>query len=42
MDAQGVRERCVAEMSQVYGGRIIWGEDLMEIPLRPDDIPHMG
>lgn len=42
MDAQGVRERCIAEMAEVYKGRIIWGEDLMEIPLHGAPVPHAG
>lgn len=32
-DRPGVRERAVAEMSRVFAGNIILGEDLMEIPL---------
>ena len=27
MDAFGVKERCLAEMNDVFDGRIIWGED---------------
>lgn len=33
IDQPGVRERIVRDMAQVYEGIIIWGEDLMEIPL---------
>lgn len=33
MDVPGVRERLLREMGQVYSGNIIWGEDLMEIPV---------
>jgi ribonuclease BN (tRNA processing enzyme) len=32
-DRPGVRERAIAEMSRVYTGHIVFGEDLMEIPL---------
>ena len=42
MDAYGVKEKCLAEMREIFKGRIIWGEDLMEIPLHADEIPHMG
>ncbi|MEM6303925.1 MAG: MBL fold metallo-hydrolase [Pseudomonadota bacterium] len=42
MDALGVRERCLAEMAEVFEGRIIWGEDRMEIPLEAAAIPHAG
>ena len=42
MDAYGVKERCLAEMREVFDGRIIWGEDLMEIPLEAREIPHAG
>jgi ribonuclease BN (tRNA processing enzyme) len=42
MDALGVKEKCLAEMREIYDGRIIWGEDLMEIPLEETDVPHAG
>lgn len=42
MDALGVREKCIAEMSEVFSGRIVWGEDLMEIPLHAEELPHAG
>jgi ribonuclease Z len=35
MDVPGVKERIINEMGEIYKGNIIWGEDLMEIPLRP-------
>jgi ribonuclease BN (tRNA processing enzyme) len=35
-DRPGVRERVIAEMSRVYGGVIVIGEDLMELSLRPE------
>ncbi len=33
MDALGIKERLTAEMAAIYDGDIIWGEDLMTIPL---------
>ena len=42
MDAQGIKERCLGEMSQIFNGRIIWGEDLMTIPLEAGSIPNAG
>ena len=33
MDVPGVRERLINEMAGGYSGNIIWGEDLMEIPV---------
>ncbi len=38
----GVRERCIAEMAEVYKGRIVWGEDMMELTLDPPDIGVTG
>ncbi len=42
MDALGVKEKCLAEMAEVYTGRIIWGEDMMEIPIKASELPHAG
>ena len=42
MDALGVKEKCLAEMRDIFQGRIIWGEDLMEIPLHATEMPHAG
>ena len=42
MDTPGVKEKCLGEMAEIYTGRIIWGEDLMEIPLKPALIPRSG
>lgn len=42
MEPPGVRERCIAEMSKVYDGRIIWGEDLMELTLALEEIGVVG
>jgi ribonuclease Z len=33
MDVPGVRERVLIEMARVYPGNLIWGEDLLEVPL---------
>ena len=33
MDAVGMQERLLREMGEIYGGNLIWGEDLMRIPL---------
>lgn len=35
IDQPGVRERVIREMAEIYSGNIIFGEDLMEIPVRP-------
>jgi len=29
----GVREKILGEISKIYSGNVIWGEDLMEIPI---------
>ena len=42
MDALGIKERCLAEMREIFDGRIIWGEDLMEISLGDEAVPHAG
>ncbi len=43
MDGPGVRERLVREMGAVYGGCIVWAEDLLKVPLRPAGSgPHRG
>jgi len=34
----GVRERCIAEMAETFKGRIVWGEDMMELTLEPPGI----
>lgn len=38
MEPPGIREKCIAEMAQIYSGTIIWGADLMEITLGEQDI----
>ena len=35
MDVPGIPERIVKEISEIYDGSIIWGQDLMEIPIGP-------
>jgi len=42
LDALGVKEKCLGEMREVFDGRIIWGKDLMEIPLDDTEVPHAG
>ena len=38
IDAPGLREKIIAEMSAIYGGTIIWGEDRMQIPIKQDQL----
>jgi len=33
IDQPGIREQLLREMFQIFDGDIIWGEDLMEIPV---------
>ncbi|MCA9860947.1 MAG: MBL fold metallo-hydrolase [Thermomicrobiales bacterium] len=33
IDQPGIRERIIREMAEIFDGDIIWGEDLMEIPM---------
>ena len=33
MDSVGMHEKLLREMGEVYGGNIIWGEDLMAVPV---------
>ena len=35
IDRPGIREQLIREIASVYSGRIIWAEDLMEIPMPP-------
>ena len=43
MDVPGIREKLIIEMAAVYKGNIIWGEDLMDIPLSaPKAAEHIG
>lgn len=34
LDVPGVKERLISEMKSIYDGNLIWGEDLMEVPLK--------
>ena len=33
MDVPGVRERLIKEMAEIFEGNIVWGEDLMRVPV---------
>ncbi|MEM8975153.1 MAG: MBL fold metallo-hydrolase [Pseudomonadota bacterium] len=35
IDQVRVREQIIREMSEIYDGHIIWGEDLMDVPITP-------
>ena len=35
-DQPGIREKVIAEMSRVYDGVIVIGEDLMQLSLKPE------
>jgi ribonuclease BN (tRNA processing enzyme) len=35
LDLPGIRERVVAEMAQIFKGNILFGSDLLEIPIKP-------
>ncbi|SRR6056297_3465312 len=35
IDHPGLREQIIAEMSKTYAGTIVWGEDLLEVPIKP-------
>jgi ribonuclease Z len=41
IDQPGVRERLVREMADIYAGNIIFGEDLMEIPLKGPQVAKL-
>ena len=34
IDQPGIRERIIKEITEVFDGNVIWGEDLMEIPVK--------
>ena len=34
IDQPGVREKVVREMAAIYPGNIVFGEDLLEVPVR--------
>ena len=38
-----MRERLIAEMAEVFDGNIVWGEDLMHVPVGdPEAERHTG
>lgn len=41
IDRPGIRERIIAEMSDIFRGTIIWGEDLLEVPLDGAELAKM-
>lgn len=41
IDQPGVREDILKQMSRIYDGPIIWGEDLMEIPVKGPKLGKM-
>lgn len=41
IDQPGVREQLLREMMQIFDGHIIWGEDLMEIPIEGPQMAKM-
>ena len=43
MDVPGVRERLIGEMAAIFKGNIVWGEDLMHVPVDdPQAERHTG
>lgn len=40
-DKPGLRERVVAEMAEVFRGAILFGEDLMGVPVSPPDLAQL-
>jgi ribonuclease Z len=36
LDLPGVRERVIGEMAQIFKGQILFGNDLLEIPISPN------
>lgn len=41
IDQPGVREHILREISKIYDGHIVWGEDRMEIPVKGPKMFHM-
>lgn len=41
IDQPGIREKIIREMGAIYDGTIIWGEDLMQIPLAGANLAKM-
>jgi len=42
IDQPGVRERIVHEIQQEFGGRVVWGEDLMQLTLAGSSLAGIG
>ncbi len=42
IDAHGIREKCLGEMAEIFKGRIVWGEDLMQLGLQTEDLTGAG
>jgi hypothetical protein len=40
LDPPAVREQAMAEIRQVFGGTVVWGEDLMRLEVAPGG--HVG
>lgn len=41
IDQPGVRERIIQEIGTIFDGNVIWGEDLMEIPIQGPALAKM-
>lgn len=41
IDQPGIRERIIGEMSQIFEGTIIWGEDLLQVPMTRPELAKM-
>jgi ribonuclease BN (tRNA processing enzyme) len=41
IDQAGVRERIIREIGREFDGAVVWGEDLMQIPVRGPDLARM-
>jgi ribonuclease Z len=42
IDQPGVREKIIHEIQQEFEGKVIWGEDLMQLTLPGPDLPDSG
>jgi ribonuclease BN (tRNA processing enzyme) len=41
IDQPGIRERIIKEITEIFDGNVIWGEDLMEIPAKGPALHRM-
>ena len=41
IDQPGIRERIIKEITEIFDGNVIWGEDLMEIPIKGPALHRM-